>query len=451
MTFLAKPSLRTLRLLGPALLAALAGPAGALTLGEAQALLFRDNPDLAVMRLEAEQAASRAVEAKGTWFPSVDALGNYNFNTETTRLVLDVPTPAGVSRINRVLTDHDQAELGLDASVPLFTGFSRGYEIESRLALARSRESDALAAQNRLSLRLAMLFSGWQLAEAQARYESRVVAYSRQLERQLEDFVKAGTAARSRALAGQARTRSAEVERIAAENARDSLALEVLNFLGRGEGDGLGPGSLVADTSPAPAPPWDSAARDGEEGGGGIRPEERAFEEGILGARLGSRAVAGRRLPQVSGRLGMRFANPGLDVAKDAFMTYGLAGLQLRWNLFDGFRNREQQRQMELQVRQIAEQRRKQRNEWDKARRSARLQYARWTAQWEAAQASREAAHAAASDLRRQFELGLATEVDLMEALNNEARSELVMEQARTLRKLAVLQWEYAAGKEMRF
>jgi outer membrane protein TolC len=138
-------------------------------------------------------------------------------------------------------------------------------------------------------------------------------------------------------------------------------------------------------------------------------------------------------------------------MAGDEFMAYGLAGLQLRWNLFDGFRNREQRYQMLVQERTLAEQRRKLRNEWAKGRRTARLLHARGTAQLEAARASREAARAAAEDLKRQLELGLATEVELMEARNNEARAELVLEQARTLQRLAVLQWRHAAGRELRF
>ena len=66
-------------------------------------------------------------------------------------------------------------------------------------------------------------------------------------------------------------------------------------------------------------------------------------------------------------------------------------------------------------------------------------------------QAAREASRAAAADLQRQLEVGMATEVELMEARNNEARAELVAQQARTFQKLARLQWRFAAGKEMRF
>lgn len=427
---------------------AAATSATALTLSEAQARLFRDNPDLAVLRLEAEKAVSQATEAEGAWFPSVDALGNYSFTTESSRLRFDLPFPApGGTTLDRSLGDQDRVELGLDATVPLFTGFTRGYAIEARQAQARSRENLTLAAQNQFSLRLALLFHGWQLAGAQARYQAKVAGHARDLQKQLADFVKAGTAVRSRALAAEARALAAEVDRLAAENARDSLALEVLDFIGRGDPE-VTLTALVPDTAEAAPAPWenDASATPSME-----RPEERAYVDGILQSRLGAKALRGQKLPQIYGMAGMRYANPGLNMAEDEFMAYGLAGLQLKWNLFDGFRNRQQRKQLDLQARVLEEQRRKQRNEWDKARQGARLQYARWTAQFEAARASREAAASAAQDLQKQLDLGLSTETELTEARNNEARAELVMEQARTFRKLALLQWEYAAGRELRF
>lgn len=168
-------------------------------------------------------------------------------------------------------------------------------------------------------------------------------------------------------------------------------------------------------------------------------------------ARFNAKALAGKRLPQLHGMAGLRYANPGLDLAGDRFMAYGLAGLQIRWNLFDGLRNRQQRNQLRIQERILAEQGRKLRSGWEKSMRMARLLHARGAAQLEAAKASLEAARAAAGDLERQLQLGLATEAELMEARNNEARAEWAMEQARTLQKLAVLQWRHAAGKELRF
>lgn len=432
------------------LTAVLSLPTSALTLGEAQDILFRDNADLAMLRLESERALSQSEEAQAAWFPSLDASANYGFTTETSRLKLDIPfpPPAGTS-VERALGDQDKVEFGLDATVPLFTGFSRGHTIGSRQAQARSKEALAQAAHNQLSLRLAALFYGWQLARANALYQAKVSDHAREMQEQLAEFVKAGTAVRSKALAAEARAKAAEVDRLSAENTRDSLALEVLDFLGQGEGQRGGQPNLVPDTTELPPPPWADSLTAAE--GSGKRPEERALEESMMQVRLGGKALAGQRLPQLFGMAGVRYANPGLNLAEDEFMSYGLAGLQLKWNLFDGFRNKQQQRQLAIQIRVLQQQRRKLRNEWWKAMQTSRLQYARWTAQLEAARASREAARAAAADLKRQLELGLSTELDLMEARNNEAKADFVVDQAMTLQRLSMLQWQYAAGKEMRF
>jgi outer membrane protein TolC len=467
-----------------AVLLPVAIPAAALTLAEAQAILLRDNADLAVMRLEAEQAEYRIRESRAAWMPGVDAFSSYAFTSETPRLSLELPFPSpGGTSINRSLGDHDKVELGVDATLPIFTGFSRSNALAARKAEARAQEARIQAARNQLSLRLAALFYAWQLADAQAGFLGRTAEHARRIQAQLADFVKAGTAVRSRALAAEARAKSAEVERLAAESARDSLALEVLDFLGTGlgfesetvPGTGLGleretapgtdpglepdPGAIPSlpldfrlrpDSSEPPRPDWELADAT-QVIGDGRRPEVRALEEGMRTARLNAKALAGQRLPQLHGMAGFRYANPGLDLAGDEFMAYGLAGLQLRWNLFDGLRNRQQRRQLGIQERVLAEQGRKLRSGWEKSMRTARLLHARGEAQLEAAKASLDAARAAAADLERQLELGLATEVELMEARNNEARAQWAMEQARTLQKLAVLQWRHAAGKELRF
>jgi outer membrane protein len=456
---------RTLLSIAAALLLLEAVPTAALTLAEAQAILLRDNADLAVMRLEAEQAETRIREARAAWMPGVDAFGSYAFTSETPRLSLELPIPSpGGTSIDRSLGDHDKVELGIDAALPIFTGFSRANALAARQAETRAQEARIQAARNQLSLRLAALFYAWQLADARADLLGRTAEHARRIQAQLADFVKAGTAVRSRALAAEARAKSAEMERLAAEGARDSLALEVLDFLGTGLG--LDPETVSGPDRPAPAVPLDfrlqpdsaepprpdwELADETQGSGDGNRPEERALEEGMRTARLNAKALAGQRLPQLHGMAGFRYANPGLDLAGDGFMAYGLAGLQLRWNLFDGLRNRQQRKQLGIQERILAEQGRKLRSGWEKSRRMARLLHARGAAQLEAAKASLEAARAAAADLDRQLELGLATEVELIEARNNEARAEWAVEQARTLQKLAVLQWRHAAGKELRF
>src|SRR3989338_1423234 len=65
-----------------------------LTLHEAQSVMFRENPDLATLRLETENAESQWREARATWLPSLDALGSYAYTTEVSRLKFELPFPA---------------------------------------------------------------------------------------------------------------------------------------------------------------------------------------------------------------------------------------------------------------------------------------------------------------------------------------------------------------------
>jgi outer membrane protein TolC len=425
----------------------------ALTLGEAQARLFRGNPDLAVLKLEVERAQDQVAEARSAWLPSVDALGSYGYTTETSRLQLDLPfpPPAG-THIDRSLGDHDRVETGLDASYVLFTGFARGRKVESQRLGVKAREAQLRAARNQMSLRLAALFYAWQLAGAQSNYQEKLLQHAHELEKQSQDFVKAGTAVRSRLLTAQARSRAIEVDMLTARNTRDSLAFEVFAFLG----DRADPGqdadpadssmamSLLADTSALSDTRWDMPSDP-------ARPDAEALDLGAAQARAGAEALTGQKWPQVFGSAGWRYANPGLNLAGDEFMNYGILGLQLKWNLFDGSRNRAQRAQLDVQARELGEQKRRLEQDWRKSMATARLQYVRSLAQYQAALASREAARAASEDLKRQADAGVATGVDWLEARNNEARAELAMEQARTLQRLARLQWDYASGKELRF
>jgi outer membrane protein TolC len=315
----------------------------------------------------------------------------------------------------------------------------------------KAREAQLRAARNQMSLRLASLFYAWQLAGSQSGYQEKLLQYAREAESQVRAYFQAGTAVRSRLLTAQARVSAAEVEVLTARNARDSLAYEVLSFLGGGTGawegvasDSAGPAFLTADTSAPSEPDWRPAADSS-------RPEAEALDLGAAQARLGAQALLGQKWPQLYGSAGWRYSNPGLNLAGDEFMGYGILGAQLKWNLFDGARNRAQRSQLYVQARELGEQKRKLEQDWRKSLAVSRLQFTRWAAQYDAALASREAARAAAADTKRQWDAGVATETDWLEARNNEARAELAMEQARTMQRLARLQWEYAAGKELRF
>src|SRR5689334_17924349 len=113
----------------------LTAAARALTLGEAQTALFRDNPDLAVLRLESERAESQWRESRAAWLPSLDALGSYSYATESSRLTIDLPfPPPGGTHVDKSLGNQDRVEMGADLSYAVFTGFARGNNVAARRA-----------------------------------------------------------------------------------------------------------------------------------------------------------------------------------------------------------------------------------------------------------------------------------------------------------------------------
>ena len=241
---------------------------------------------------------------------------------------------------------------------------------------------------------------------------------------------------------------TAEVDLLASRNTRDSLGFELLDFLGSRDTTAFSAADeLVPDSIVLPKPDWEVSPTIEESS----RAETEVINHAVAQSQFGRQALLGQKYPQLYALAGYRYANPGLNLAEDAFMPYGLLGLQLKWNLFDGSKNRSQRKQLEVQTRVLEEQKRKLEGEWWKAQRLARVQYARWDTQFEAARASRDAAAASATDLQRQFEVGLATGLDWLEARNQAARAAMMMAQARTMQRLSLLQWRYAAGKEMRY
>ncbi len=419
----------------------------AINLHQAQEILLSENPDLTILKLEVEKANSQIEETRASFYPSIDAVSNYSYTSETPKLRLDLPFPApGGTHIDRELGDHDKMEFGIDATYPIFTGFSRGQNIKAKNAGLAMKTAQWQGAKNQMSLKLGSLYYAWQLASAQAKFQEKVLSYSQDLEKQMQSFVRAGTAVRSRALAAEAKAKATEVELLAAQNTRDSLALEVVEFLGAKDLTTNPSLELSEDTTLAPQPDWNTINSVQKN-----RPETEVFIQGMEQMEHSIQAMKGQKYPQLYGIAGLRYANPGLDLSGDSFMTYGLVGLQLKWNLFDGFKNSSQRKQLEYTAQELAEQKRKLIQDFYKTSISAKLQYTRWAAQYEAAMASRNAAEAAAKDLKHQFEVGVATGLEWLDARNNQAKAELSMEQARTMQRIALMQWDYANGKELRF
>ena len=135
----------------------------------------------------------------------------------------------------------------------------------------------------------------------------------------------------------------------------------------------------------------------------------------------------------------------------DDFMGYGLVGLQVKWNLFDGLKVRAQWEQYSARLEQIDIERTRVVERLTRTFETAKNQVNSSANRLVAAEASAEAARALAQDLENSLAAGMVTTADYLNALVNLAQAELVAEQARTAKKVAMLKMLYAMGKKIEY
>jgi outer membrane protein TolC len=135
----------------------------------------------------------------------------------------------------------------------------------------------------------------------------------------------------------------------------------------------------------------------------------------------------------------------------DEYMGYGLAGIQLQWNLFDGLK-RHAYRQQQFMQQEVVRERKKQMLEaWHNTLEQGSRQLMMYRQQFTASQASLEASRTLAEELKNAAAAGVATTADYLNAVTGQAAARLKAEQAKFLIKTATLQLKYAQGKPILF
>jgi outer membrane protein TolC len=135
----------------------------------------------------------------------------------------------------------------------------------------------------------------------------------------------------------------------------------------------------------------------------------------------------------------------------DEFMNYFLIGLQLKWNIFDGFKKRAQINQLLTQVESLNNEKLKLYDKWDRALAASKSEYQRATEKAQAAGLSKKAAEELVRSLSESLKAGIITSVDYLNAVNTLALSELKFEQAKFQQRAATINALYASGREIRF
>ena len=408
-----------------------------LTLRQAQGLLFSQAPELRAEKFSAEKTNAQLSEARAAYMPSLDVFGSYQAFTEANHLHVELPGPPPL-QIDRDLGDKTREEYGIDLSYPLFAGGQRRGQLLSRKAAVKASAESVRARQNQLSLRLVSLYYAWHMADAARATQESLVRAQEDSWNRVTAEVRQGAALKSREASARARWLNAQVDLQSALDTRDSIARAAALLLGLPPGQPLAFALPDADTATVPA----SAS---------TRPEIEFLNRTSESLEYQERALAGQRLPTLSALAGYRLANPGLNLGSDEYMTYGLVGLQLRWNLFDGFRNRSQQAQIRSQREAVGVERERQTAFWNEASLAADRQAARLEMSLRAAQASLEAAQEGLREKTAQKKQGSASELEWTDATVLEAKAALQVRQLTLQGMLAHWQQRFARGETLVF
>jgi outer membrane protein TolC len=433
----------TMKCFAAALLAALASSGiSALTLPEAQAVLRERSLDLALSKSQVRLADAALGEARSAWHPSLVLHGAWAWQSETQSIEMALPFP--LKPLSQELGDKDRVEAGADLSWPLFTGFARLNASRARTFDRESQSARAEAMENRLFFQLGMLYFGWELASARLAVQERLVAQLEEYARDMKNLVEAGVAQAARFSEAEARLASTRAEFLTAGNQADSMKAEILNFVNSTDTAaalspyGRTPDSAEVERLLSLEPPEE-------------RPETRAYDLalGALNAQEG--VVSSRYWPIVAGSAGVRYGNPGLSMGADEYMGWGVAGLSLNWNLYDGFRTKSSRAQIAENIEMTKLNREKEMEALEKGLAMGRLKLRQAVSRMAAAELSLGASQRLVDDLKNSREAGTATSQDYLNALSGEAQARFLVDQSLFILKSAALAVKYNAGEKIEY
>jgi outer membrane protein len=422
-------------------LAALPLQAELLRLSDAQAQLFKNNLDILTAEAEAKKTHDELDEAYSSWWPSLDASASYSYLTEKSRIHLDMDSIMPGLIIDRALGANDRADFGLDISYPLFTGFSRYYAVAGRKEAVAGKQALLEAVKNRASLALGHLYFQWELSYKQTGLRTTLVEQLEMYAKQVAAQREAGTALQSKLLDARARLQLARVDLAAAADQTDSLRRELMSFI-LAKDPSLTPdtaGIVTLDTLPVP-----KAVKT-------ERPEIVALDHAAAQIEHLRAALRYRHFPSLLGLAGLRYGRPGLNMGADEYMGYGLFGVQLKWNLFNGFRTRAEDALLQRQIDFINIERTRQIETILRTFELAKRQVVSAAERLSACEDAREAARALTTDLKNALAAGTVTATEYLDALVKQAQAELLVEQAKTIKKSALLRIWFAAGKTIKY
>ena len=409
------------------------------TLEEAWRMALGRDAALAAAALDARAATENLHAARGARWPSLSAEGRYLRVNEAP--AFDITTPTLSFRSPPMFDDDDLVMGSVQARLPLYAGGRIAAGVRAARAGAAAAAAGERQAVATLKLDVArayvdVLRAGRALRAAESSVESLAAHVGDVTARVDQEVVP-----QSNLLAARVALANAEQARLRARNAVD-LAWAAYNRLLAEPLDrrvALEPGA-VATTAAAglASQPIAALVRQAQES----REEIRVLEESGRSLDAQARAEIGRLLPHLALIGGYSHLENEILNRQD----FSMVGVGVQWNLFDGGQTRHRAAALRHAGRAAAERARDQRSFVELEVRRARLDL-------DEAEARIGAAHAvvaqAAENLRmvrEQYEVGLAGNTEVLDAVSLESIAVAAQDDAASDAILAGLRLQFAIG-----
>jgi outer membrane protein TolC len=411
--------------------------AAPLPLSQAQSQLFKNNLDILTAETDVQTAEAGLSQSKSAYLPSLDASASYSYLTQRSRI--DVTTPIGA--INEAVGFNNNTQLGMDLTYPLFTGFARHYAVAGNRETVAEKRASLDAMKNSASLTLGFVYLQWLLAYREAAVRQTLIEDLDSFAREIADRRKAGVVLQSAVLQAQAQLLAARADLVSDEARIDSLRRTVSTLI-LSRDSFLTPDSsaLIAFDTMQAATALDTS-----------RPEMIAFDHEAAAIRKARDALRYRHFPTVAADLGARYGQPGLNIGIDQFMGWGLVGATLQWNIFDGLKEHWQDAALQQQSYYVDIARARFVEDMTRSFGEAKDRMKSAAERLAACEASLDASVALAGERKNQVADGTATPTDYLTSLADCASARLQVEEAKTAKRMALLQLRFAAGKEIRY
>jgi outer membrane protein TolC len=408
---------------------------GVLSLHDAQQAMFDNNSDLKAARLEIDRMQYAFKESRAALYPSVDLSGGVTYFSEKGEVTIPPP-------INRTMetSRYDRIETGIDCSYPLFTGFARPNAIKGAQAAIQQKEAALRLARNKASFALARIYCQMDFfTRSLLTVRKRISTLEVHLE-QMNALRESGLSTTTKVLEVKSKLLNTQVDLAGTLESIDSLRREVIYLTGTQ--DTLCMPEENCEFLDSIAIP---AAIDTQ------RAELESISAALGQLDASMKVTNSKKLPVVAATAGYRFGRPGLNGNSDDFMGYFLAGVQVKFNLFDGFKTSSQSHQIAVNKNIIEQNRVGSIEAWDNALANCRRQDIFLKGKIDAAQHSIEAAQSLVQSSKEQFDAGQLTQIEYLNALDNDAVASLRLEQARFERRLIILTGIYISGADLTF